>query len=156
MFGDFTLPPHKEDTLLRTVRSNRTGTTKTVSLRTYTSPSNPKLDPRFERLKQEVDVVGRDAISKTTFGEHSMKLDPRFERQKPKVDVVVSRNAISKTTFGEHSRLKWRGIDSIEFAKKSKDLVINQVDGKQIKACLRNPGEIDMVRGFFKILRRLY
>jgi hypothetical protein len=68
----------------------------------------------------------------------------------------VSRDAISKTTFAECSGLKRSGIDSIEFAKKSKDLVINQVGGKQIKACLRNPGEIDMVRGFFKILRRLY
>jgi hypothetical protein len=123
MFEDFTLPPHKEDIQLRTVRSNRTGTTKTVSLRTYTSPSNSKRDPRFER-------------------------------QKPKVDVV-SRDAISKTTFGEHSRLKRLGIDSIEFNKTSGDLVIKQACGKNLKACLKNPGELDMVRNFFKILKRL-
>jgi hypothetical protein len=36
MFDDFSIYPYTEDQLLRTVQTKRT--TKTVSLRTYTSP----------------------------------------------------------------------------------------------------------------------
>jgi hypothetical protein len=69
---------------------------------------------------------------------------------------ALRRDVISKTEFGNYSKLKRLGVDSVEFTKNSKDLVINQVDGKQLKACLKNLGEIDMVRNFFKILKRLH
>jgi hypothetical protein len=115
---------------LRTVKSDKTGTTKTVSLGTYTISDD--------------------------FQNHCVTMGPdKIIIKAPNKGEPLGRELLTKTTFGENSTLKPLGIDSIEFATKSKDLVINQVDGKQLKACLRNPGEIDMVRGFFKILKRL-
>jgi hypothetical protein len=112
--------PLESDQQLRTVKCNKTGTVKTVSLRTYSYPCDIY---DFGGEKKAGDLWGRDIIS--------------------------------KTTFGENSRLRALGVDSIEFAKKSKDMVINMVNGKKMDACLRTSSELDMVKNFFNLLKRL-
>jgi hypothetical protein len=113
--------PNQTDQPLRTVSFDKTGTRKTVSLRTYTYPYD--CTDWFKIARKEGDIRGRDIIS--------------------------------KTTFGENSRLRALGVDSIEFAKKSKDMVINMVNGKKMDAGLRLSSERDMVKNFFNLLKRL-
>jgi hypothetical protein len=110
--------PKETEQQLRTVTLNKTGTNKTVSLKTYTCPC---------------DIMDIPFIKGELWG----------------------RNLISKTTFGEKSKLRALGVASIEFAKKSKDMIINMVDGKKITACLRKTGDMDTVCNFFKMLKRI-